>query len=72
MKYRSKTDIIHDILLTVWDYDNGALRTKIMYNAFLSYAQVKEYVGMLTSNGLLQYDSYTQKFRVTQRGRLKK
>jgi predicted transcriptional regulator len=32
---------------------HGASQTKIMYSAFLSYTQVKEYLTILIDNGLL-------------------
>ena len=44
MKYRSRTDIVALIL----EAANGrATKTKIMYKAFLSYAQLKEYLTVL-------------------------
>ncbi len=39
-----------------------------MYNAFLSYIQVKEYLAILVDNGLLQYDLHSQKFRIAEKG----
>ena len=67
-KYRSRTEIIHDILQTANSDGNGASQTKVMYNAFLSYIQVKEYLAILVDNGLLQYDLDTRRFRVTEKG----
>ena len=49
MRYRSRTEIISVIL----DAANGATKTKIMYHAFLSYAQMKEYLRVLTENNYL-------------------
>ncbi|MFL6405037.1 MAG: winged helix-turn-helix domain-containing protein [Nitrososphaeraceae archaeon] len=40
-KYRTRTEIIHDILETARSDGNGVGKTKIMYNAFLSYYQMK-------------------------------
>ena len=68
MKYRSRTEIIHDILQTANSDGNGASQTKIMYNAFLSYTQVKEYLTILIDKGLLQYDLGNQKFKTTEKG----
>jgi predicted transcriptional regulator len=65
--HRSRTEIIHDIETARSD-GNGAGKTKIMYNAFLSYNQVKEYLTILIDNGLLQYDLGNQKFRITEKG----
>ena len=33
--------------------DEGASRTMIMYNCFLSYAQLREYLSFLIENGLI-------------------
>ena len=35
--------------------NGGVTNTKIMYKAFLSYAQLKEYLTVLIENGLLEY-----------------
>ena len=67
-KYRSRTEIIHDILRTANSDGNGASQTKIMYSAFLSYTQVKEYLTILIDKGLLQYDLGNQKFKTTEKG----
>jgi predicted transcriptional regulator len=67
-KYRSRTEIIHNILQTARNDGNGLGKTKIMRNAFLSYHQVKEYVTILIENGLLQHDLDNQKFRITEKG----
>jgi predicted transcriptional regulator len=68
MKYRSRTELIHDILQTANSDGNGASQTKIMYNAFLSYTQVKEYLTILIEKGLLQDDVHSRKFGVTEKG----
>jgi predicted transcriptional regulator len=55
MKYRSKTDIIGHILEVVNSHgDNGLTKTKIMYNVFLSFAQLKEYLSVLLEKGLIE------------------
>lgn len=67
-KYRSRTEIICDILQTASGDGNGVVQTKIMYNAFLSYHQVKDYLSILIDNDLLQHDLGNQKFRITEKG----
>ena len=67
-KYRSRTEIMCDILQSARSDGNGAGKTKIMYNAFLSYNQLKEYLTILIDNGLLQYDIGNQRFRITEKG----
>ena len=66
MTYRSRSDIISDIL----DAANGgsATRTKIMYKAYLSFTQLKEYLNILTENDLLSYNASTQTFKTTEKG----
>ena len=65
MKYRSRTDIIAQILESA---NGGATKTKITYRAFISYAQLVEYLVLMTSNGLLQHDATTQTFKTTEKG----
>lgn len=65
MKYRSRTDICSQILEAA---NGGTTKTRIMYNAYLSYAQLKEYLSVLTENGLLEYQEGEQKYRTTEKG----
>ena len=65
MKYRSRTELVSSILEAAND---GATKTKIMYKAFLSYAQLKEYLLMLEANGLVKYQAESQTFRTTEKG----
>ena len=65
MKYRSRTEIVSEILQSA---NGGATKTKIMYKAFLSYAQLKEYLSVLQANGLLEYDKGENKFNTTNKG----
>jgi predicted transcriptional regulator len=46
----------------------GATKTKIMYNAFLSYAQLKEYLTLMIENGLIAHDKQNSVFNITQKG----
>jgi len=39
-----------------------------MYNVFLSYAQLKEYLALLIQNGLLEYLEGKNSFRTTEKG----
>jgi predicted transcriptional regulator len=65
MKYRSRTDIVGLILEAA---NGGATKTKIMYKAFLSYAQLKEYLTVLLEKDVLEYEDETQLFRTTEKG----
>ena len=65
MKYRSRTEIVGNIL----EAANGrATKTKIMYKAFLSYAQLKEYLSVLIENNLIEYLEGTHQFKTTEKG----
>jgi predicted transcriptional regulator len=65
MKYRSRTEIVAMILEAT---NGGATRTKIMYNAFLSYNQLKEYLTVLIENDLIEYIDGTKTFKTTEKG----
>jgi predicted transcriptional regulator len=64
--YRTRIEIIVEILRTA----NGgnATRTKIMYQAFLSYLQLKEYLPMLTERSLISYNTDTRTYKTTEKG----
>ena len=66
MGSRSRTEIVAMIL----DAANkgGETKTKIMYFAFLSHNQVKEYLSLLIENNLIEYLDGTHRFRTTKKG----
>jgi predicted transcriptional regulator len=66
MTNRTRTEIMSEILRVA--YEGSATKTKIMYQAFLSYGQMKEYLVVLTRNSLINYDTYTQTFKTTEKG----
>ncbi len=47
---------------------NGATKTRIMYGAYLSYAQVKEYLNFLTQKNLLTDEGGSGMYRLTEDG----
>ena len=65
MRYRSRTDITAMILDTA---NEETTKTKIMYNAFLSYNQLKDYLSILIQNNLLEYLEGTRTFKTTEKG----
>lgn len=65
MKYRSRTEIVEMILEAS---RIGATKTKIMYKAYLSYTQVKEYLSFLLENDLVKYEEGSQVYRITEKG----
>ncbi|MDE1816919.1 MAG: DUF4364 family protein [Thaumarchaeota archaeon] len=66
MKYRSRTEIISMILESV---TIGTTKTKIMYKAYLSYTQLKEYLTLLEGSGMIGYENGAQIYRITDKGR---
>jgi predicted transcriptional regulator len=65
MKYRSRSDIVGLLL----DAANGgrATKTKLMYKAYLSFNQLREYLALLIENGLIEYEG-DQTYRTTEKG----
>ena len=65
MKYRSRTEIVGNILDAA---NGGTTKTKIMYIAFLSYGQLNEYLSILIENDLIEYLNGAHKFKTTEKG----
>jgi predicted transcriptional regulator len=65
-RQRDRIDIVSQILQIA----NGGIdsKTKIMYIANLSHAQLKEYLTFLIENDLLSYDLDTRTFKTTEKG----
>ncbi len=66
MKYRSRTDIAAAILEIALE---SAIKTKIMYKAFLSFPQLKEYLAVLEEKGLLEHIATNREYRTTDKGK---
>lgn len=65
MKYRSRTDIVTNILESAI---NGSTKTRIMYEAYMSFAQMKEYLAVLQESGLLEFDAESKTYKTTKKG----
>ena len=65
MKNRSRTEIVAMILEAA---NGGATKTKMMYKAFLSSHQLKEYLSLLVETNLIEYHEGTKIFRTTEKG----
>jgi predicted transcriptional regulator len=65
---RSRTEIIREILQTASNEGIGLTKTKIMYSAFLTHGQMKDYLAHLIDNNLLEQNISNQKFRITEKG----
>lgn len=59
-----------EIISQILEIANGSsvTKTKIMYKAFLSHHQLKEYLAVLTESDLLSYDLDTETFKTTEKG----
>ena len=66
MRYRTRTEIIARILEVA--NEGTVLKTKIMYGAFLSHQQLKEYLSLLLERELIQYSKIWQTYRTTDKG----
>jgi predicted transcriptional regulator len=64
MKYRDRTETVAMILDAA---NGGATKTKIMNKAFLSYAQLREYLSILIENNLLSREG-TETYKTTEKG----
>ena len=67
MGNRSRTEIVA-MILDAANEGRGETKTKIMYFAFLSYNQLKEYISILIENNLIEYLDGTNKFKTTDKG----
>lgn len=68
MRNRQKDEIMRDVLYTA---QGGAGITKIMFRAYMTHSQAKEYTQMLMRNGLLEHDieaASLRQFRTTPKG----
>ena len=65
MGNRSRTEIVGNILDAA---NGGTSKTKIMYIAFLSYGQLKEYLSILIENNLIEYLDGDNKLKTTEKG----
>ena len=67
MGNRSRTEIVA-MILDVANEGGGETKTKIMYFAFLSYNQLKEYLSVLVENDLIEYLEGANKYKTTEKG----
>jgi predicted transcriptional regulator len=65
MKNRGRTEMLATMIEAA---NGGTTKTKIMYNAFLSYNQLKDYLSVLIENNLLEYVEGTQNYKTTEKG----
>jgi predicted transcriptional regulator len=64
MKYRSRSDII-GLLLNAAN-GGGVTKMKLMYKAYLTFNQLKEYLTFVAENGLIEYEEGMRTYRTTE------
>lgn len=65
--YRSRNDIVAEMLMSASQVE-GVTKTTIMYEAYLSYTQLMEYLSVAVESGLLEYDTRSRHYRTTKKG----
>lgn len=65
MLNRGWRDVVADVLETAKEEAN---QTTIMYNSFLSYSMLKDYLKLLLQAELLKYDKKTKMYSSTGKG----
>ena len=58
-------EIMDSILRSV---GSGQTKTRLMYSAYLSYSQLKEYIALLEKRNLVRPDSALQLYFITDKG----
>ncbi|MFZ0894705.1 MAG: winged helix-turn-helix domain-containing protein [Candidatus Nitrosopolaris sp.] len=66
MKHRGRSEII-GLLLDAAN-GRGSTKTKLMYKAYLSFNQLREYLALLVENGLIEYQDGMQTYKTTEKG----
>jgi len=67
MKNRSRLEIKAQIIESIGD--KGAIQSKIMYEVYLSFVQMKKYLYSLQQKKLITYDGDLRVYRLTEKGK---
>lgn len=67
-KHRSRIELIASILGAAASVTEGELSTRIMYRVNTSQRDLKEYLQDLLNFELLEHDSNSRRYRITNRG----
>jgi predicted transcriptional regulator len=65
MALRTRIEITAQILEIAKD---GAVKTRIMYGAYMSWNQLKEYLSSLVEDGLIDFIREDHKYKTTEKG----
>lgn len=68
MKHRTETEIIALVLEAINNNNSRATQTRIMYEAFLSYTQLKGYLSTLLVKDLIEYQKEDRFYTITEKG----
>lgn len=68
MKYRTRSEIIAQMLEAAKGDLVGITKSRIMYRASLSFTQLREYLRLVLDRELLEYDAGNNRYRLTQKG----
>lgn len=64
-RYRSRSEIVHAILRLA---EKGVTKTHIMYGAYISYSQLREYLDWMIEKKMLHHDKKNQIYDLTDTG----
>ena len=65
MKYRGRTEIIAELLQSA---RSGVTRSKLMFETYISFPQVKEYLTLLNEKKMVTYNEKTLFYTTTEIG----
>jgi predicted transcriptional regulator len=67
LKHRSKEEI-SALILEAIVHTNRATQTIIMYKAYLTHSQLKQFLSSLADKGLIEYQREDRLYRITEKG----
>lgn len=68
MGYRTRDEIFASILRSAAKNKEGTRFTRIMYDSFLSYTQISQYLNEVIRFGLLTNEPDVTKYKITEKG----
>jgi len=68
MGYRTRDEIFASILRSAGKNKEGTRFTRIMYDSFLSYTQISQYLNEVIRFGLLINEPDVTKYKITEKG----
>lgn len=67
MRHRTRSEIAYAIL-SIAKQQQGVTKMQLMFLAYITYDQVKEYLMLLVGNGLLERDLDSDRYQATVKG----